>query len=180
MALLLKDDANYPIPQLVKADGNFVPARGTDDGATVVYDETAVLVQQGIRDSLVNTTNKLDSIYAQIEELKTVLNNINEKVQKSNTVELLAATEITDNSVIVNIPAGYAGGYAVLYVAVISGTGTVSCIVQDNSPTGIFELENFTVSGSARRKIQLDTDTIEIKIQVVGTATVQVNAFLKR
>lgn len=166
MALLLKDDANYPIPQLVKADGTFVPARGTDDGATVVYDGTV--------------SSKLDGISAQIEELKTALNNINEKVQKSNTVELLAATEITDNSVIVNIPAGYAGGYVVLYVAVISGTGTVSCIVQDDSPAGIFELESFTVTESFRVKIPLDTDMIKIKIQVVGTATVQVNAFLKR
>lgn len=41
MPKLLRDDANYPIPQLVKADGNFVPARGSNEGAMLVTGDKA-------------------------------------------------------------------------------------------------------------------------------------------
>ena len=41
MAKLLRDDANYPIPQLVKADGTFVPARGSNDGAMLITGDKA-------------------------------------------------------------------------------------------------------------------------------------------
>jgi hypothetical protein len=41
MPKLLRDDANYPIPQLVKVDGSFVPARGNNDGAMLITGDKA-------------------------------------------------------------------------------------------------------------------------------------------
>lgn len=234
MPILLKDDANYPIPQLVKADGSFVPARGTDNGEALVSDLQLKSVQDTIKmtvstissdvsvvktdvgtitsdiDSIKNSTSSIDTrivtIINNTNDIKNLLNEINgnldgleglltsletrldeivAKLQehKSEQVVLASSVELADTTTTYSLPSGYAGGYVILYVNVeaLSENGEVTIEAADNTAFDGYTVlsKQYTTTGIDRAKVEMDTDSMVIKVSVVGAATISIIAFLK-
>lgn len=230
MPILLKDDANYPIPQLVKADGSFVPARGTDNGEALVSDLQLKSVQDTIKmtvstissdvsvvktdvgtiksdlDSIKNSTSSIVTIINNTNDIKNLLNEINgnldgleglltsletrldeivAKLQehKSEQVVLASSVELADTTTTYSLPSGYAGGYVILYVNVeaLSENGEVTIEAVDNTAFDGYTVlsKQYTTTGIDRAKVEVDTDSMVIKVSVVGAATISIIAFLK-
>lgn len=210
MPILLKDDANYPIPQLVKADGSFVPARGTDNGEALVSDLQLKSVQDTIKmtvstissdvsvvktdvgtikndiKNLLNEINgNLDGLEGLLTSLETRLDEIVAKLQehKSEQVVLASSAELADTTTTYSLPSGYAGGYVILYVNVeaLSENGEVTIEAVDNTAFDGYTVlsKQYTTTGIDRAKVEVDTDSMVIKVSVVGAATISIIAFLK-
>lgn len=85
MPILLKDDANYPIPQLVKADGSFVPARGTDNGEALVSDLQLKSVQDTIKMTVSTISSDVSVVKTDVETIKSDLDSIKNSTTSIDT-----------------------------------------------------------------------------------------------
>jgi|GEM_PF-3626641 prophage DNA circulation protein len=95
MPILLKDDANYPIPQLVKADGSFVAARGTDNGEALVYDSQLKSVQDNIKAAV---TTMLSDVSIVKTDVGTIKNSVTSLANTINSIDTRTVTLVSNSN----------------------------------------------------------------------------------